>query len=285
MWTRSSRGLEKWILSAPMPRPPRDSWASNPYFQQEVERLNAHFGATPEQRAAHNMVAEEVDECIWIERSDFVSNYWPSAFAVPTYDAWWQAQDARPTYRHIYRHLQLIGLNDPDKQWLLKNPSHVLYMDLVFETFPDALVIQTHRDPAKAVPSLCALLMQLNAIVESGRMKERAHNLCVREVAKYAKGVREAQPVREARASQIMDVIHADFHADPIATVKRIYEFVGLELTPRVQDAMSARIAAAPELSHGVHRYDVADFGMTEDEIRERFDDYIDRFDLRPKKS
>ena len=52
-----------------------------------------------------------------------------------------------------------------------------------------------------------------------------------------------------------------------------------------VRSAMEQRIEVKPELSHGVHRYDVADFGMTQDEIRERFRDYIGRFDLTEKRS
>jgi hypothetical protein len=74
--------------------------------------------------------------------------------------------------------------------------------------------------------------------------------------------------------------MHGDFHRDPLQVIKQIYRFAGLELVPEVESVMLQRIAAKPELSHGVHRYDVADFGMTEDDIRERFGNYIARFDL-----
>jgi hypothetical protein len=279
------QGLEKWLLSAPMPRPPRQTWAANPRFRKEVAALEARFGAAPRQRAAHNMVAEEVDECLWVQRQSFVSNFWPCGWSAATYDAWWQAQDETASYHYLRRNIQLIGMNDPGKLWLLKNPSHVLHLDLLFAIFPDALVIHTHRDPAKAVPSLCALLMQGHAVMEEGRTAQRARIMCDREVAKWAKGVRDAERVRDAHTGQIMDVIHAEFHADPMAVIRRIYGFAGLELSPRVEAAMRERIVAAPESSHGAHRYDVADFAITEDEIRERFGAYIEQFDLRPKRA
>ena len=63
-------------------------------------------------------------------------------------------------------------------------------------------------------------------------------------------------------------------------TIERIYAFAGLDLSPAVRSAMLQRIEARPELSHGVHSYDVADFGMTQNEIRERFGDYTSRFGL-----
>jgi len=80
----------------------------------------------------------------------------------------------------------------------------------------------------------------------------------------------------------VMDVLHAEFHSSPMAIIRRIYAFLDLELLPEVEAGMMARIDAAPETSHGVHRYDVADFGITEDEIRQRFGAYVDRFDLGP---
>ncbi len=82
----------------------------------------------------------------------------------------------------------------------------------------------------------------------------------------------------------MLDVIHGDFHRNPMAVIERIYSFIGMDLTPQAITDMAQRIEEKPELSHGVHRYNVADFGLSEDEIRERFGDYIDRFDLAPRK-
>ncbi len=274
------QGPEKWLLSAPMPRPPRETWKDNPWFRREVAELEARFGATPEQRAAHNMVAEEIDECLWLQRQSFVSHMWSCNWSAATYDTWWQAQTEEASYDYLRCSLQMIGMNDPDRRWLLKNPSHILHLDQLFRIFPDALVVQTHRDPAKAVPSLCALLMQSHAIMEVDRRDERAKIMCLREAAKWAKGVREAMPVREAHAGQLIDVIHSAFHADPMAVVRRIYSFASLELQPEIEAAMAQRIAAWPELAYGVHRYDVTDFGVEESDIRDQFGSYIEQFDL-----
>src|SRR3546814_14538911 len=88
-------------------------------------------------------------------------------------------------------------MNYPDKRWLLKNPGHIEHLDLLFAVFPDARVIQTHRDPAKAVPSLVSLLMNLNNVMEGDRPRQRAENLLQREGAKWAHAVRKADKVPE----------------------------------------------------------------------------------------
>ena len=279
------QGLQGWLTGAPMPRPPRDTWESNLLFQQAVERLNKRFAAVPTQRAAHDMAAEEVDECCFVLRQSFVSNLWSVTWSAATYDAWWQTQSELPAYRYWRRVLQLIGSNEPDTRWLLKNPGHIDNLDLLFEIFPDALVIQTHRDPAQAVPSLCAVLMKNHPVMETGRQQERAHIMGNRETAKWARAVSKAELVRQAHRDQIIDVVHGDFHRDPMGVIKRIYGFLRLELSAPVEAAMERRAAERPEMRHGKHHYHVRDFGLTEEEIREQFGAYVDLYDLRPEKS
>ncbi len=274
------QGLQGWLITAPTPRPPRESWDTIPAFLNAVERLQARMTAKPEMRVMHDMAADEVDECVGVLRQGFVSNVWCCAWSGASYDAWWQTRSELHCYQYYYRVLQLIGSSEPEKRWLLKNPGHIDNLDLLFATFPDAMVINTHRDPGKAVPSLCSLLYKNHALFEQGRDELRARLLGIRETEKWANAVREAEPVRTAHRHQVLDVMHADFHRDPMGTVSRIYDFIGFDLTPEVAAAMERRVDAKPEQGHGTHRYDARDFGLTAAGIRARFGDYIDRFQL-----
>ncbi|WP_260610450.1 sulfotransferase family protein [Sphingomonas sp. IC081] len=174
----------------------------------------------------------------------------------------------------------MIGSSAPGRRWLLKNPGHIENLDLLFAVFPDARVIQTHRDPGKALPSLVSLLMNLHPMFEQGRLQERRETMLIREVAKRAEATEKADRVRRAHPGQVLDVIHADFHADPMAVLERIYAFIAMDIPDATRTAFAARIAARPELARGRHRYDIADFGMTEDQAREPFRTYIERYDL-----
>jgi hypothetical protein len=106
----------------------------------------------------------------------------------------------------------------------------------------------------------------------------------VREVGKWAEAVRKCDKVREKHPGQVIDVVHADFHADPMAVLERIYEFIDMDIPDDTRAAMGRRIEEKPELALGVHRYSIADYGMTEEQAREPFGDYIRRFDLVEKK-
>jgi hypothetical protein len=278
------QGLQTWLLDAPMPRPPVETWAEHPEFRKSVALLEARYAAAPQKRAAHNVVAEEVHECCMVLRHSFVSNLWTCGWSAATYDAWWQDQTEVPAYDYYKRCVQLIGSNDPDKRWLLKNPGHIENLDLLFAVFPDAKVIRTHRDPAKAVPSLVSLLMQLHGTMEEGRTEERSTIMLRRETAKWASAVRKADAVRELHPGQVLDVIHADFHREPMAVLERIYEFIEMDIPDDTRTKFAERIEEKPELQFGAHRYDIADYGMTEDEVRDVFGDYLERFDLVEKR-
>ena len=275
------QGLQTWLIDSPMPRPPIEQWANYPEFRKSVANLDAHYAASPESRAAHHRAAAEVHECCMILWHSFNSNIWAcGSWSSATYDAWRQSQSEEAAYNYYYRCVQLIGSNEPKKRWLLKNPGHIEQLDLLFAFYPDAKVIQTHRDPAKAIPSLCSLLMNLHPIYEEGRVDQRAHNMLTRESGKWARAVHLAAEVRERHPGRVIDVVHGDFHRDPMGELKRIYGFIGMEIGEPLKAKFDQRIAEKPELQHGVHRYDIGTFGMSAERVREQFGDYIQRYDL-----
>lgn len=278
------QGLQTWLLDSPRPRPPVDQWGSDPDYQRTVAQLEAQYEAVPNHRAAHYRAAEEVHECCMLLRHSFVSNLWSCGWSAPTYDAWWQATSEAPAYGYFKSCVQLIGAND-DRRWLLKNPGHIENLDLLFAVFPDAKVIQTHRDPARAVPSLVSLLMQMHPLMEEGRAKERGAIMLRREVAKWSNAVRKADAVRECHPGKVIDVVHGEFHREPMAVLERIYRFIDMDIPDDTREAFAQRIADKPELAHGAHRYNITDYGMTTEQAREPFGDYIERYDLLESKA
>lgn len=274
------QGLQSWLAAAPMARPPRAEWENIPAFREAMRQLQGRFAGSPDLRAIHDMAADEVDECGGILFHGFTSLVWTVAWSAASYDAWWQTQSERPHYAYFKRVLQLIGSTEPDKRWLLKHPPHIANLDLLFATFPDALVIQTHRDPGKAIPSLCSLVMANHDLMEEGRRDQRGRLLGYRMTGWAARALRNAEPVRRSHSDRILDIRHADFHRAPMATMRQIYRFIGWDLALDVAEAMEQRVAARPEARHGEHRYKAIDFGLSEEEIREQFGSYTLDFDL-----
>jgi hypothetical protein len=280
------QGLQTWLLNAPMPRPPRAEWDGIPAFQQTVASIMARVALAPERSAAHQSAAEGVEECCGILRQSFVSNIWNCmGWSSATYDAWWQQQSESHAYAYLRQCIQLIGMNDPGQRWLLKNPGHIEHLQEIFAIFPDAKVIQTHRDPAKAMPSMISLLGRLHPAYEEGRYAQRLRNMMRREAEKWANAAAKTERVKAAHPGQVLDIVHADFHADPMRVLEQVYAFVGMDIPDDLRQRFAERISAKPELAHGAHRYDIADYGMSEDEVRDVFGDYVARYGLLEKRA
>jgi hypothetical protein len=274
------QGLENWLTSVPQPRPPRDTWGSNPHYLQTAANLKAFFEAAPPAfRIAHEMVADEVDECLQVLSQSFCSNRWGTTHGAHSYDEWWMTQDETPSYRHYAKVVKLIGANAPNKRWLLKNPGHIWQIGALLDVFPDACIIQTHRTPVKAMPSLASVMvmsvgMAQGTNTDPEKLARRDANywaLCAQRMMK----ARESIPV-----SQVFDVDHREFRARPMDTVRTIYRHFGLTLTLETEAAMKQWVDNDPIGSKGTHEYSLEQFGLTEQGLREQYAEYIERYHL-----
>ena len=154
------QGLELWLTEMPQPRPPRDTWADNPVFQHIQAAYEQHHVEHPEFMGVHYMAADQVEECWQLLRQSMRSVSYECLAHLPAYSAWLGGQDWTGAYRRHRRNLQLIGLPDPGRRWVLKNPSHLFALDAMLRVYPDALIIQTHRAPRAAIASMCSLAAQ-----------------------------------------------------------------------------------------------------------------------------
>ena len=272
------QGLEHWLAEAPMVRPARASWPSQPAYQASVAALEAYFQMMPEMRKAHDMVADEVEECLDVLRQSFVSNRFGASTYIPSYDRWFLAQDEQASYRRYADVLRLIGADETDKRWLLKNPGHVAQMQCLLAVFPDALIVQTHRDPVKAIASLCSTLHMARRMFEGDAA--RAEVLGARECAYWQRAVDCTDQLRAARPGQFFDVDHRRFHSDPLGTIRALYAHFGLRLDQVALGRMQRWIDDSPTTRHGEHRYRLADYGVSEQQVRDRFAAYRARHAL-----
>src|SRR5215472_6464497 len=157
------QGLELWLTQAPQPRPPRESWSANPVFAQLQATYAQHHVEHPEFMAVHFIAADQVEECWQLLRQSMRSVSFECLAHLPAYSSWLAAQDWTAAYRRHLRNLQLIGLLDQGRRWVLKNPSHLFALDALLSVYPDALVIQTHREPVTVIGSMCSLAAHATA--------------------------------------------------------------------------------------------------------------------------
>lgn len=264
------QGLELWLAEFPQPRPPRETWPQNPVFAQLDARFKKAHEENPDYTGLHYMTADEVEECWQLLRQSVHSVSYETLAHVPTYAQWLSRQDWTPPYQRHRRNLQLIGLNEPEKRWVLKNPSHLFALDALFATYPDALVIQCHRPAETIMASMCSLSQHTT---QGWSNTFVGPTIGADELDTWARGLQRFNAVRATQnPAQFCDVDYATLIRDPIGTVANIYQHFGIELS---DDARAAIERTDEESKQGPrapkHEYALADYGLTTDQVKERF--------------
>ena len=264
------QGLHLWLAEFPQPRPPRETWDSNPFYRQLDAQFTQAHEENPDYTGLHFMAAYELEECWQLLRQSLHSVSYETLAHIPSYAGWLSRQDWTLSYQRHRRNLQLIGLNDAEKRWVLKNPSHLFALDALMATYPDALVIQTHRPVETIMASMCSLAAHT---AEGWSTTFAGDQIGADAMDTWSRGLERFNTARAKYDSrQFCDVDYHDLIADPLGTTAAVYRHFGLTMTDEAQKAMEdshAESQTGPRAPK--HKYALADYGLTAEAVKERF--------------
>lgn len=234
----------------------------------------------PAMRTMHELSAELPNECIYIFAHEFACDMFTGFFQIPSYTMWKSRQDPAPWYAYHRRFLQLLQWQQPRRRWVLKAPSHMNQLGHLFGIYPDAHVIITHRDPLRVLGSLANLMTSLQWMRSDNVQYQAVVEAMAFGHAYLPERVMEQRDKGTLPVEQIIDVRYQDLMADPIGTVRRIYEQCGTPLTGEAERQIDAWMNQRPKDRHGVHEYTFADTGLDLAAERARHEAYQARFDI-----
>jgi len=270
--------LEYWLGAHPQPRPARDTWNSLAEFQESAAEIDAMYAFDPSLRRIHLMAPDLAEECRHLLAQSFVDDSFEVNATAPSYVRWYEGGDHTAAYRRHRELVGLIGADEPARRWLLKYPVHMKHLGALLAVYPDACIVQTHRDPARVLPSLCSLIAGWRGIYEDAPDR--------RAIAKWlvdlwADTMEDAMAARaELGEHRFFDVPFRETVGDPAGAVSKVYAHFGLEFPPQTETLLRDWHRTHPQHKHGEHRYSAADFGLDAGRMRERFARYIDRFGI-----
>lgn len=246
----------------------------------EVEAVVA---ASPEAMNIHPWDFEGADEEILLIEHSFHSSVPESFMYLPSYSSWIEAQDHVPVYRDLLVMLQYLQWQDgarKGKRWVLKSPHHLGYLDALLEVFPDAKIIQTHRDPLQTVPSFCSMCASLSAPLT---LKPDMQAIGTHWAMKLARNLERSTAVAARYPDRCIDLYFRDMVKDPIFEMERLYAFIGKAFGDRARADMQSH-READDHQANAHSYSLSDYGLHEAQIGGLFGAYIERHDLRPSR-
>ncbi len=269
-----------WEVMHPWPPPERATYENDP----RIARVEHHFGGVdkliPGFKSMHPMGAQLPQECVAITQHEFATLLYATTHNVPSYQRWLDGADLRPVYAAHRRWLQYLQWRCPAEHWVLKSPGHLWALDALLAVYPDARIVQTHRDPLKVIASLASLVTLLRSMA-SDRIDPYA--IGTEWTVRLAQGLERTMHVRAGgalRDEQVFDMQFAEFIADEIAMVRRIYAHFDMELSAEAEGRMRRFLAANPKDKHGAHRYRLAQSGLDPDVERRRYAAYQQRFSI-----
>ena len=214
-----NQGLEYWLGVRPQPRPDKKEWSSYLDFRQCDEKLKFMQQAAPQLKDIHEMAADQADECRLLLMQSFMNVTFQSTAWVSEYEKWLLKADFSEAYRRYKINLQLIS-NGDSRRWVLKDPSHLWAPEALLSTFPDACIIQMHRDPCKLIPSVASLVYTTRQMVEPDIDKHRVGR---RELSQWSSLLSNLDSFRNNySSSSIYDVSMDELQQDPGAVIKGI---------------------------------------------------------------
>ena len=269
-----------WEVDLPVPPPTPAGYDSDPRIEQVQATLDMADLLIPGFSAFHPMGARLGQECVRMTGGDFRSMIFPTQYRVPSYNRWLLDEaDLASAYRYHRRFLQHLQSGHPADQWLLKSPAHLWHLDALAGEYPDAVLVQTHRDPLKVIASVSALVAHLRQMAsDETSVAEAASEYGDDILLGLDRGI-EARDHGTFPADQVVDVHFTDFVTDPLRSIAQIYAALGRELTPDTEARMRAFLASNPgDGGGGGTRYRWADTGLDADELRTRATPYQERY-------
>jgi hypothetical protein len=227
----------------------------------------------------HPMRAESPHECVAIQSYTLMSEEFISMCRVPGYETFLHAADFRPVYAWQRRFLQYLQASGPARQWVLKAPDHVRTLEALFAAFPDAVVIQTHRNPLEVLESLTRMIEVLHGLFSTPGERTQ---IAAREARMLAEGMERSLRFRDAHpelAGRFLDFHYSEIVSDPLGVVGRVYEQVGRPLTEVAERNMRELAASRSRYRRrGAASPSLADLGLDPAVEARRFERYGSRF-------
>lgn len=262
-----------WEAMLPCPPPEQATYHSDPRIEQAQQLATQWMRVVPEFATMHEMGGSIPAECGHLMVGSFISDQIAALHQTPTYSAYCAQADYLPVYQYHRTLLKILQWKNPRKRWLLKAPEHQVHLDTLLKVYPDARLVQTHRDPIKCMASTTSLMGALyymrsdqpfNAeLFEDIIMGEATAARLEKVIEQRETGIVPAQNIADSRYQDLME--------NPMSCIENLYQHFSMDLSIPARGAMLAYLEEKPKGKFGKHSYDVDQSRSADRELFRRY--------------
>jgi len=220
-----------------------------------------------------NLAAEED---ILLLDVTFLSTTAEATMHVPSYASWLEKTDQSYAYEYGVKLLKILQWQRPGKRWILKSPHHLEFLPLAKKHFEDVRFLWTHRNVYESIPSFLSMMAHSYGIFSDETSKQMVADHWVRKSGYLlSKALEFRNTGRNEEA--FLDIFYESLVSDSMEVLERIYEEYG-GINPDLKDLFRKAEKANPQGEYGTHKYNLKDFGLTNDDIDMHTCDYQELF-------
>ncbi|WP_438985457.1 sulfotransferase family protein [Aequoribacter sp.] len=262
-----------WEALQPCPPPEIATYGTDPRIEYADSVFTQWNRVAPEFAAMHEMRGDIPAECGLIMAGSFISDHIGSLHQTPSYAMWCAQADYLPAYKYHRKVLQVLQWRNPRARWLLKAPEHQVHLDVLLQIYPDARIVQTHRDPIQCMASTTSLMGTLYHMRSDQPFNAAMfENILMGEATAHRlEKVMDQRDSGLVPPANIADSRYQDLIEDPLANIQRLYRHFDLDLSDTAKTAMQAYLAAKPKGKFGTHRYPVQEEHLSARPLFERY--------------
>lgn len=270
------RSLQTWEMMLPSPPPTEASYLTDPRIRIIDRKLDVLKWAAPEFIVAHEVAAGEPEECVSLLQTTMMTPCFDLMCNMPSYRDWVDTQSPLEPYRYYRKQLQLLQFRMRRDHWVLKSPFHLFGLRAILQLFPDAIIIQTHRDPARVLPSLCSLFKVMHQLTSDSADPRLLGPMLL---GRLAARINDYIEIREQLGNdRFHDIGFRELLSDPVAAVENFQRRFDYPFDDEARRRMQHWLIEHPQHKHGQHHYTLEQFGLTQAMVDSAFDRYRQRF-------
>ena len=272
------RALLSWEALNPIPLPKEKPGRPTGRIAQAKTAEKGLAYLAPEFFAIHPVEHDAPEEDVLLLDLCFMSQAPEATLHVPTYAAWLEEQDHTPAYEYLRKLLKILMWQQPARNWVLKTPHHMEYLDTILKVFPEAVIVQTHRDPQKTTGSFCSMVSHGRGVFSDAVDAKEVARHWVRKVNRLME--LSIQVREESGEDRFIDVSYYDLLKDPMGELRKVYEFAGIEFNEDAIRAAEETRKKNVQHRYGKHVYHLEDFGLTREKIEQQYQFYRERYSI-----
>ena len=262
-----------WEALQPCPPPEAATYTSDARIAQAHQLFTQWSRVAPAFGSMHEMRGDIPAECGLLMASTFISDHNASLHQTPSYSAWLAQADYLPVYQFHKEMLQVLQWKNPRKRWLLKAPEHQVHLQTLLQVYPDARIVQTHRDPIKCMASTTSLMGTLYQMRSDQPFNAQMFEDIIMGEATAARlnGVIDQRATGTVPTRNIADSRYQDLMDDPMTCIEGIYAHFEMPFGDAARVAMQGYWQDKPRGKFGAHTYEIEDGRNAERQLFARY--------------